>query len=308
MIKLLFVLLGSFWLSCGNTPETVKNQTVSSEADMDAIKIISPDSLLTNDFIITDTEAPLEVKDSVVTFAEKEEPAQTVEILQEKPESKQKEVSLPNHSEWNILLATYVNENGDVDYKNFLTEFSSLEEYLNYLAENSPKKDWSKNEKLAYYINIYNAATVKLILDNYPTKSIKDIKNPWGRAWVRIGESKLSLGAIEHKILRKMNEPRIHFAINCASFSCPKLLNEAFTADQIESQLEKVTVDFVNDLTRNIISEEKIQLSNIFKWYKKDFTENGSLVDYIRPYTQIEISENTNIDYIKYNWSLNEIK
>jgi len=105
-----------------------------------------------------------------------------------------------------------------------------------------------------------------------------------------------------------MNEPRIHFAINCASFSCPKLLNTAFTANQMEAQLHEVTLDFVNDKTRNRISKEKMQLSNIFKWYKKDFTENGSLVNYIKPYAEIEINTNTDIDYLKYDWNLNEAK
>ncbi|TMM59608.1 DUF547 domain-containing protein [Maribacter algarum] len=215
-------------------------------------------------------------------------------------------ISLPNHELWNTLLTTYVNDKGDVDYKSFLNDISSLEEYLGHLAENSPKKDWSKNEKLAYYINLYNAATVKLILDNYPTKSIKDIKNPWGKDWVKIGKGLLSLGDIEHKVLRKMNEPRIHFAINCASFSCPKLLNKAFTASQMEAQLQKTTHDFINDKTRNIISKHKIQLSNIFKWYKKDFTENGSLIDYIKPYTEVNIDVDTDINYLKYDWNLNE--
>ena len=213
-----------------------------------------------------------------------------------------------NHSIWNSLLTKFVNSKGDVNYKAFKNDVSNLDKYLLHLSENSPKKNWSKNKKLAYYINLYNAATVKLILDNYPIKSIKDIKNPWGKNWVKTGDGVLSLGDIEHKILRKMNEPRIHFAINCASFSCPKLLNEAFTESEMEAQLETTTKEFVNDPTRNIISAEEMQLSNIFKWYKKDFTENGSLIDYIKPYTEIEINKNTDIDYLKYNWNLNEAK
>ena len=206
------------------------------------------------------------------------------------------------------MLIKHVNDKGDVDYKGFQNDASPLDDYLNHLAENRPEKNWAKNEKLAYYINLYNAATVKLILDNYPTKSIKDIKNPWGRNWVKMGDGLLSLGDIEHKILRKMNEPRIHFAINCASFSCPKLLNRAFTTAQLETQLHEATFDFVNDKTRNEITKEKMYLSNIFKWYKKDFTENGTLSDYIKPYTQIEINDNTDIGFLKYDWNLNEAK
>ncbi|WP_238474529.1 DUF547 domain-containing protein [Maribacter algarum] len=306
MVKLLFVFLGSFWLACGNTQEVAQKETATSEQKVETVQVITSDTIDLEGTVvpseeIKESEPPIE---EVVT--EKEKSVAPTESLQEEPEVMENTISLPNHELWNTLLTTYVNDKGDVDYKSFLNDISSLEEYLGHLAENSPKKDWSKNEKLAYYINLYNAATVKLILDNYPTKSIKDIKNPWGKDWVKIGKGLLSLGDIEHKVLRKMNEPRIHFAINCASFSCPKLLNKAFTASQMEAQLQKTTHDFINDKTRNIISKHKIQLSNIFKWYKKDFTENGSLIDYIKPYTEVNIDVDTDINYLKYDWNLNE--
>ena len=213
-----------------------------------------------------------------------------------------------DHSVWQTLLEKYVNDVGDVNYKGFLAGLPALDDYINYLAENSPERDWPKNEKLAYYINLYNAATVKLILNNYPTKSIKDLKNPWGKSWIRTGDGLLSLGDIEHKILRKMNEPRIHFAINCASFSCPKLSNKAFTASQMEKQLTEATKSFIQDANKNIISKQRLQLSNIFKWYKKDFTENGSVINYIQPYTPIKLDNKADIDYLKYDWHLNEAK
>lgn len=213
-----------------------------------------------------------------------------------------------DHSKWNALLNKYADDNGNVHYNAFLTDIDTLIEYLDYLAKNSPEKDWPKNEKLAYYINLYNAATVKLILDNYPVKSIKEIKNPWGKNFIKIGNSTISLGDIEHKILRKMNEPRIHFAINCASYSCPKLLNSAFITNQLETQLHAVTLGFINDTTRNEVSKEKMYLSTIFKWYKKDFTENGTLIDFIKPYSSFKITTDTDIDFLKYNWSLNEAK
>ncbi len=213
-----------------------------------------------------------------------------------------------NHSAWNSLLKKYVDNTGNVDYKAFKTDQAALTSYLDDLAHTKPSEKWSKEEGLAYYINLYNAATVKLILDNYPTKSIKDIKDPWGKEWVKIGSETYSLGDIEHKILRKMDEPRIHFAINCASFSCPKLLNEAYTASALENQLQKATEDFVNDPTRNNISKEKLQLSNIFKWYKKDFTENGNLIDYIKKYSHTDINPKASIKYVTYDWSLNEKK
>tara|TARA_R110000868_G_scaffold125037_4_gene330420 strand:- start:11037 stop:11768 length:732 start_codon:yes stop_codon:yes gene_type:complete len=217
-------------------------------------------------------------------------------------------LSKPEHIAWNNLLQKHVDQEGNVNYTAFQKDVKSLESYLDVLALNSPRDNWSRQEKLAYYINLYNAATVKLILDNYPTESIKDIRNPWDKEWVKIGAKTYSLGQIEHKILRKMSEPRIHFAINCASYSCPKLLNEAYTSANLETQLRKATFDFINDPKRNKITIDKLQLSHIFKWYKSDFTENASLIDYIAPYTKIKMKPNAKINYLEYNWNLNEIK
>lgn len=300
-------------LTCENTPEAAQNKASASEEKTERTETVSSDIVLSNESekvivskdVKQDAERTFESKE---TINEVKEPSKPIELVQEKANREEKAVTLPNHSQWNSLLAKYVDDNGNVTYKAFQNDAVALDEYLNHLAENSPKKEWAKNEKLAYYINLYNAATVKLILDNYPTKSIKDIKNPWGKDWVKTGDGVLSLGDIEHKILRKMNEPRIHFAINCASFSCPKLLNKAFTPAQMEAQLQEVTFDFINDETRNNISKEEMQLSNIFRWYKKDFTENSSLADYIKPYTEVEINSDTDIGYLEYNWNLNEIK
>ncbi|MEO9892087.1 DUF547 domain-containing protein [Aurantibacter sp.] len=213
-----------------------------------------------------------------------------------------------NHTLWNTLLAKHVDSEGNVDYASFVADKADLEIYLELLNKNTPDDNWSKNEKLAYYINLYNAATVKLILDNYPLKSIKDINSPWDKKWVLIGGKKFSLGSIEHKILRKMDEPRIHFAINCASYSCPKLINTAFLPSTMEEQLEAATVDFINDTTRNKITEDKVQLSNIFKWYKSDFTDNGSLIDYLNKYATSRASNDSKISYLKYDWGLNQAR
>lgn len=312
MVKLVFVFLSIFWMSCGNAPQTSQNKTASTDENMERIQTTPSDAVLFDESekenVSVSEDVAIENVSENQEILQQEEPSRPLEIAQENEKIEKKVVTLRDHSQWNSLLSKYVNEKGDVDYKSFKNDKSSLDTYLNHLAENSPKKNWPKNEKLAYYINLYNAATVKLILDNYPTNSIKDIKNPWGKSWVKTGDGLLSLGDIEHKILRKMDEPRIHFAINCASFSCPKLLNKAFTAPQMEAQLHDATIDFINDQTRNILSKEKIQLSNIFKWYKKDFTKNGSLTDYIKPYTEIEINSDTDIDYLKYDWNLNEIE
>lgn len=213
-----------------------------------------------------------------------------------------------DHSNWNELLKKHVDSDGNVDYAAFAKDKSKLEAYLDHLDKNAPSEKCMKSVKLAYYINLYNAATVKLIIDNYPIKSIKDLSSPWGKKWVLVSGKKLSLGHIEHKILRKMNEPRIHFAINCASYSCPKLVNKAFLAETMEEQLEAATVDFVNDTSRNLISENKVELSNIFKWYKEDFTENETLIEYVNRYSNTKTDKKTKVSYLTYDWGLNETK
>lgn len=213
-----------------------------------------------------------------------------------------------DHSAWTALLAENVSEEGFVDYKGFMERKEELGSYLDYLGSNTPGQQSAFNERLAYYINLYNAATVYLILENYPLESIKDLRNPWGKKWIRLGNDSISLNTIEHGILRKMNEPRIHFAINCASLSCPKLMNRAFTANDMELQLRQVSMDFIKDENRNRISENELLLSAIFKWYRGDFMQKRSLISFIQPYTEVEISESARISYLPYDWSLNEKK
>jgi len=213
-----------------------------------------------------------------------------------------------DHSEWNTLLKKHVSKEGLVDYKGFQKDREKLNAYLTKMSAMKPTKDWSVQEQLAYYINIYNAYTVDLILNNYPTKSIKDIDGNWTKDIVPIGDVEISLGGIENSILRKMNEPRIHFAINCASISCPKLLNEAFTAAKINEQLDRVTKEFINS-DKNEISKNSAKLSSIFDWYKKDFTEDGmTVVEYVNKYSDVKIANGTTVTYKDYNWNLNEQK
>jgi len=141
-------------------------------------------------------------------------------------------------------LKKYVTENGRVDYKGLKNEKGKLESYLEMLNKNPPAKDWKQEEEMTYWINAYNAFTVKLILDHYPVKSIQEIDGgkPWDEAFIKIGGKNYSLNNIETDFLRKkFSDPRIHFAINCASQSCPRLLNEAFTPEKIELQLNEQT-------------------------------------------------------------------
>ena len=123
------------------------------------------------------------------------------------------------HHRWNSMLQTYVSDDGKVNYKDWMNDRDNLDAYIQTLASTPLLESDSKNAKLAYWINAYNALTVQLILKHYPLKSIKEIKQPWETTCFSIGEKSYTLGDIEHKILRKMDEPRIHFAINCASAS-----------------------------------------------------------------------------------------
>ena len=212
----------------------------------------------------------------------------------------------PSHQAWNTILQEHVDDEGNVDYAAITKNTLALDGYLDYLADNPPASSWTKNEKLAYFINLYNAATVNLIVDNYPVESIKDIPFRWKKNWIKVGNETTSLNDIEHKVLRKMGEPRIHFAINCASYSCPKLLNIAFSPDSIEEQLQTVAKDFINDPKRNRLESNQLQLSAIFKWFKKDFTKESSLLEYVGQYLYEPLPENTKISYLDYDWSLNE--
>lgn len=210
------------------------------------------------------------------------------------------------HTSWTTLLQKHVSKQGNVNYKTFQKDKKALETYILYLSNNTPKNSNSKNEKLAFWINAYNALTIDLILQHYPINSIKDIKNPWDQKLWQLGEKKYSLGDIEHEILRKMDEPRIHFAIVCASYSCPKLLNEAYTSKQLEAQLTKATTDFLSDSNRNNIASNALELSKIFQWFSKDFEQNGDLITFLNRYSDIKISAKAKIKYKDYNWDLND--
>lgn len=211
-----------------------------------------------------------------------------------------------DNSIWYETLVSYVNENGNVNYKVLKENDADLNTYLRQFEKTNPTEQWTKAEKLAYWINAYNAFTVKLIIDNYPVKSIKDIEKPWDKEFISIGGKLLSLNHIEHEILRKMDEPRIHFAIVCASVSCPKLQNIAFESSTIEAQLANATKEFLADSTRNNLSQNKIKISKLFKWFSSDFKQEGSLIDFLNKYSEITISKKASKSYKDYDWNLNE--
>ncbi|MCG9792246.1 DUF547 domain-containing protein [Flavobacterium algicola] len=211
-----------------------------------------------------------------------------------------------DHSKWDALLKKNVSSTGKVNYKGFVKDKAALESYLKTLDAGVPASAWSRNATLSYWINAYNAYTVKLIVDNYPVKSIKEISDPWGKKFFTLGGKKYSLEQIEHQILRKMGEPRIHFAINCASYSCPDLLNEAYTEEKLSKQLAAVAKDFINDKTKNTITASSVEISEIFNWFGADFKTKGSIIDYLNQYSTVKINSKAKISFKYYNWSLNE--
>ena len=202
------------------------------------------------------------------------------------------------------LLKTYVSTEGEVDYKGLLMERTHLDTYLEQYKEIYPESDWSDAQVLAYWINAYNAFTLKLILDHYPVRSIRAIGKPWKQPIVLAGPEQMSLDAVEHDILRKRDEPRIHFAINCASRSCPKLANEPYRADRLEEQLERVTRDFIQS-DANTLTADSVSLSAIFKWFREDFEATGVL-PFINRYSGVMLNPDAKIRYKPYDWSLNE--
>jgi len=209
------------------------------------------------------------------------------------------------------LLQKNVDKTGRVDYQSLKNNETLLDNYLAYIQNNEPTKDWSSNKKKAFWINTYNAYTIKIILNNYPLKSIRDIKIDGKTAWkipfVKVGQKRYTLDQIEHEILRKkFNDPRIHVGINCASVSCPRLWDFAFTEDNIASSLDNLMKEFINDTTRNKISKKNVALSEIFNWFSKDFIKNGTIINYLNTYAAIKISEKASIKYLTYDWSLNK--
>lgn len=211
---------------------------------------------------------------------------------------------------FNDLLQNHVAKNGIVDYKSFKNEEAKLDSFISYLENTSPDNSWSANKQKAFWINAYNAYTIKLILENYPLKSITDIKQDGKTAWkipfAKVGGKTYTLDFIEHEILRKnFSDPKIHVGVNCASGSCPKLGNVAFTEENIETELTRLMKDFINDTSRNNLSKNKVQISEIFNWFKDDFTKNGSIIDFLNSYSETEISKKAKISYLKYDWTLN---
>ena len=212
------------------------------------------------------------------------------------------------------LLGKYVKD-GVVDYQGFKSEEVKLDRYLRVL-EKIDTGTLSRNEQFAFYVNAYNAWTIKLILSGYPgIKSIKDLgslfKSPWKKKICRIDGDVITLDDIEHNILRpKFKDPRVHFAINCAAKSCPPLRSEPYLEDRLDQQLDEMTSAFINDPASNRYDDRTLYVSSIFKWFAEDF--NNDVVSFFLKYAQGKLKRQLEsnkgeikVKYLDYDWSLN---
>lgn len=229
-----------------------------------------------------------------------------------------------DHSIWNRLLHRYVDSDGYVDYRSWhksVIDRQALSEYLNKLSQVNPQVSAGKDATLAFWINAYNAVTVYGILREYPTTSIRNHTaklfgyNIWKDLQLYVGGKAYSLEAIEHQTLRKMNEPRIHFAIVCASIGCPKLLNEAYSSGKVQQQLEANAMDFFSrpQNFRYDVRQQRFYLSSILSWFAEDFgSGQAAQLKAVSRWLPDQTSRTAaqagsgSISYLDYNWKLND--
>lgn len=207
-------------------------------------------------------------------------------------------------ADYAAVLATYVNAEGMVNYKALASDRKPLDEYIQSL-ERPDTAEWSEQDWIAFWINAYNARTLQVIIDHYPTEGIRKIRGAWTKLKFPILGKERTLDEIEHKILRReYEEPRIHMALVCAAYSCPKLRNEPYDGARLEEQLADQSRDFLSRSSRFKVEGNTAYISQIFKWFKKDFE---SVPNFIQQYSGQDISE-LKIKYQSYDWSLNEQK
>lgn len=218
-----------------------------------------------------------------------------------------------DHSLYGELLKKYVKDDV-VDYQGLKAEEAKLDQYLNLLDGTKPDQ-LPRDEQLALYINAYNAYTLKLILKNYPVDSIKDIggwfSGPWKIRFCKIGGKTLTLDEVEHDIIRpRFKDPRVHFAVNCASKGCPPLRSEPYQGSILNEQLDASTRDFLNNPERNRLEGNTLYVSKIFKWFADDF--KGDVVGFFLTHAEEDLKnrllakrDQIEIEYLHYGWGLN---
>ena len=214
-----------------------------------------------------------------------------------------------NYDLWEVLLKKNVSATGVVNYEGFRRDSDKFNDFLRQLAKVKINTTWTKSDKMAYWINVYNAFTVKLIVNNFPISSIKEIDSPWKKKFFTIDGKLMNLSQVEHGILRGYGDPRIHFAINCASASCPRLIQVPYRADNLERLLERQTKEFINDPFYNTITDYSVNVSKLFDWYKKDFKEDsGSVMNFVNKYSKVNIGSQKEKGYKTYDWSINALR
>ncbi|MBV1913992.1 MAG: DUF547 domain-containing protein [Pseudomonadales bacterium] len=242
-----------------------------------------------------------------------------------------------NHAHWDSLLKKHVKsiDGGSataLDYSGFARDTGRFKSYQDQLSRVTQTEfdQWSKDNQLAFLINAYNAFTVALILTKYPgLDSIKDLgsffSSPWKKKFIKLLGQTRSLDDIEHKLIRgsrRYNDPRIHFAVNCASIGCPALRAEAYMGDRIDSQLQDQTRQFLSDTSRNRSENGQLEVSSIFKWYREDFEKGwlgfDSLEDFFVAYkSELGMADEQlsdlqagkiDIEFLDYDWRLNDVR
>lgn len=228
-----------------------------------------------------------------------------------------------SHVRWNQILAQHVVLNGAAStfrYANLKSHPADLDSYLATLSkvDKSTFNSWTKNQQMAFLINAYNAFTVKLIIENYPVSSIKKIGgwfgSPWKKKFFKLFGEDYYLDRIEHEQLRPIyKDPRVHFAVNCASIGCPRLRPEAYRAEALDAQLNDQAQLFLSDTSRNYIESGKrtIYLSKIFDWFKEDFKPSPR--EYVAPLLnksnpQAGELNGFQVKFLEYDWNLNDVK
>jgi len=247
--------------------------------------------------------------------------AKAITFWMDSDEASSKTIS---HDAWQSLLDKYLvsDASGLNRFKYSAvpdTDREALKHYIKTLEAIDPRR-YNRNEQMAYWINLYNALTVDVVLDAYPVKSILKIggslfsPGPWNKEYLNITGQKLSLNDIEHGILRPIwKDSRIHYAVNCASYSCPNLSATAFTAENVDDQLTETAKAYVNNPRGIAVKGEDLLLSKIFDWYQIDFGTNEKellkeLAKHAEPALAKRLAEHDgDIDY-GYNWDLNEAK
>lgn len=219
-----------------------------------------------------------------------------------------------DHDLYATLLSRHVKD-GLVDYRGIKDDEAILDQYLDVLAAVDPES-LSAEHQFAFYANAYNAWTIKLILSRYPDiRSIKELgtlfKSPWKKKIARIDGGLLTLDQIEHDILRKrFKDPRVHFAVNCASKSCPPLQGEPFTGDRLDEQLNRAARAFVNDSRFNRLEGDTLWVSKLFDWFEQDFNDDviGYFIQFAHPPLGdplVKSKGRIRVRYLDYDWALN---